>query len=152
MLYLAVNSYNMKALIYGLFYRKYSWILLPGTWFLGLTSHLATVNVDSDTVTSDPDSVGLPIIKPWHVVSGQQTPTWSSGNSTDFMRWPLKSIQESLFAYGVYSNKHSQRCITAQSTPIYFIHVCLKSVSETFGSLSRYMKPSPVDIRIRDLH
>ncbi len=149
-LYLAVNSYYIKALIYGPFYRK--WNHLPLASALDFQGYISLSDgkcwQSPWSRTSDLSSVGLPIIKPWHFFTGQRIPTWSSGNSTDFTQWP----QHSLFAQGVHSNTHSQRCVTAQSTPVYFIHVCSKSVSETFGSPSRYIKLLPVDERIKDLH
>lgn len=102
---------------------------------------LMCVTVTAWTLTLDSDRVMLPRIEPWHTLRGQQTPTRSSGNLNHFTQLsltppPLVSIQDPLFAQGVYSNTYRQCCIRAQPTHIYFIRTCLKSVSEIFGSLN----------------
>lgn len=123
--------------------------ICPWCFILVLIWLLAPVDVDwdadtwwqshHDPLTHDLRSVLLRSIEPWHIPGGQQTPTWSSWNSTDFTQWPLEAIQDPVFAQGFYRNACSQCCIIASSDTICSC-TSFKSVSNTFGLLSRYIK------------
>lgn len=109
MWYWAVYSFTIKALIYGPFDNKYLHMVYNfwATYFITFSKcWLRQIKCQSHPelwhlITA------LPSIEPWHIPSGQQTPTWTSWNSTDFTQRPFEDVQDPVFAQCCYRNAQS---------------------------------------------
>lgn len=154
-LYLAVNSYTIKALIYRLFFPEniyliplaliFDFLYVMFCCYVDWDTDTHYVMYDSHTLTTDIWSWQCGVTQKWAMAYF----SWATDTYTVFgeLGW-LNSVtlklswvtQDPLFVQGGYSNTQSACHITARSTHIYFTHICLKSLSETFGLLSIHVK------------